>query len=114
MVSVLTGIESFSKLGDSIYFQEDGDSPALYVTQYISSTLDWKSSGVSLSQTVKPVVSWDPYMRVTFTFSSSKGVSKLLAETRCNVNRESDGSFFLAGSGEGVHFESKDSCLDKL
>lgn len=68
-----TGIESFSKLGDSIYFQEDGDSPALYVTQYISSTLDWKSSGVSLSQTVKPVVSWDPYMRVTFTFSSSKG-----------------------------------------
>ncbi|KAH0895748.1 hypothetical protein HID58_045316, partial [Brassica napus] len=69
-----TGIESFSKLGDSIYFQEDGESPALYVTQYISSTLDWKSSGVSLSQTVKPVVSWDPYMRVTFTFSSSKGV----------------------------------------
>lgn len=68
------GIESFSKLGDSIYFQEDGESPALYVTQYISSTLDWKSSGVSLSQTVKPVVSWDPYMRVTFTFSSSKGV----------------------------------------
>ncbi|XP_009125873.1 uncharacterized protein LOC103850835 [Brassica rapa] len=68
-----TGIESFSKLGDSIYFQEDGESPALYVTQYISSSLDWKSSGVSLSQTVKPVVSWDPYMRVTFTFSSSKG-----------------------------------------
>ncbi|KAH0936816.1 hypothetical protein HID58_004277 [Brassica napus] len=70
-----TGIESFSKLGDSIYFQEDGDgeSPALYVTQYISSTLDWKSSGVLLSQTVKPVVSWDPYMRVTFILSSSKG-----------------------------------------
>ncbi|KAJ0230718.1 Proline-tRNA ligase [Hirschfeldia incana] len=68
-----TGVESFSKLGDSIYFQEDGESPALYVTQYISSTLDWKSSGVSLSQTVKPVVSWDPYMRVTFTFTSSKG-----------------------------------------
>ncbi|VVB14299.1 unnamed protein product [Arabis nemorensis] len=67
-----TGIESFSKLGDSIYFQEDGESPALYVTQYISSSLDWKSAGLSLSQKVKPVVPWDPFMRVTFTFSSSK------------------------------------------
>ncbi|CAH2072889.1 unnamed protein product [Thlaspi arvense] len=68
-----TGIESFSKLGDSIYFQEDGVSPAIYVTQYISSSLDWKSAGLLLSQKVKPVVSWDPYMRVTFSFSSSKG-----------------------------------------
>ncbi|KAH0888128.1 hypothetical protein HID58_050557, partial [Brassica napus] len=68
-----TGIESFSKLGDSIYFQEDGESPALYVIQYISSSLDWKSTGLTLSQRVKPVVSSDPYMRVTFTFSSSKG-----------------------------------------
>ncbi|CAL9230097.1 unnamed protein product [Arabidopsis halleri] len=72
-----TGIESFSKLGDSIYFQEDGASPALYVTQYISSSLDWKSAGLLLSQKVNPVVSWDPYMRVTFTLSSSKvGVAK--------------------------------------
>lgn len=70
-----TGIESFSKLGDSIYFQEDGESPALYVTQYISSSLDWKSAGLSLSQKVKPVVSWDPYMRVTFSFSSPKEVN---------------------------------------
>ncbi|KAG5403129.1 hypothetical protein IGI04_009248 [Brassica rapa subsp. trilocularis] len=68
-----TGIESFSKLGDSIYFQEDGESPALYVTQYISSSLDWKTTGLTLSQRVIPVVSWDPYMRVTFSFSSSKG-----------------------------------------
>ena len=72
---LFTGIESFSKLGDSIYFQEDGESPALYVTQYISSSLDWKTTGLTLSQRVIPVVSWDPYMRVTFSFSSSKGVS---------------------------------------
>ncbi|KAH0931435.1 hypothetical protein HID58_008552 [Brassica napus] len=70
-----TGVESFSKLGDSIYFQEDGESPSLYVAQYISSSLDWKSAGLTLSQKVKPVVSWDPYMRVTFSFSSSKGVT---------------------------------------
>ncbi|KAF3564025.1 hypothetical protein DY000_02019133 [Brassica cretica] len=68
-----TGIECFSKLGDSIYFQEDMESPALHVTQYISSSLEWRSASLSLSQRVKPVVSWDPYMHVTFTFSSFKG-----------------------------------------
>jgi len=108
-----TGIESFSKLGDSIYFQEDGATPALYVTQYISSSLDWKSAGLSISQKVNPVVSWDPYMRVTFTLSSSK-VVKLLHNLMQHVTlkKESDGSNFVAGSGEGVDFESKNSCLD--
>lgn len=113
---MFTGIESFSKLGDSIYFQEDGESPSVYVTQYISSSLDWKSAGLTLSQKVKPVVSWDPYMHVTFAFSSSKGV-KLLAETICNsfhVNRESDGFDFHTGNGEGVHFEYKNTCLGTL
>ncbi|KAK4358963.1 hypothetical protein RND71_021192 [Anisodus tanguticus] len=41
-----TGIESFSKLGDSIYFEEKGNSPGLYIIQYISSSLDWKSGKV--------------------------------------------------------------------
>ncbi|KAG5250004.1 Alpha-L-arabinofuranosidase [Salix suchowensis] len=35
-----TGIESFSKLGDSIYFEER-EAPGLYIIQYISSSLDW-------------------------------------------------------------------------
>ncbi|XP_010519734.1 PREDICTED: uncharacterized protein LOC104799093 [Tarenaya hassleriana] len=71
-----TGIESFSKLGDSIYFEEEGGSPGLYVVQYISSSLEWKSVGVSLTQKVKPVVSWDPYLRVAFTFSSKQETGK--------------------------------------
>ncbi|XP_010279004.1 PREDICTED: uncharacterized protein LOC104613017 isoform X2 [Nelumbo nucifera] len=67
-----TGIESFSKLGDSIYFEEEGKSPGLYVIQFISSSLDWKSGQFVLNQKVEPVVSWDPYLRVTFAVSTEQ------------------------------------------
>ncbi|XP_028800577.1 uncharacterized protein LOC114755858 [Neltuma alba] len=67
-----TGIESFSKLGDSIYFEQEGN-PTLYIIQYISSSFNWKSGGFMLNQTVAPTTSWDPYIRVTFTFSPTEG-----------------------------------------
>ncbi|KAJ8751150.1 hypothetical protein K2173_016331 [Erythroxylum novogranatense] len=67
-----TGIESFSKLGDSIYFEEEGLVPSLYIMQYISSSFNWRSQNIVLEQTVDAVVSWDPYLRVTLTFSSKK------------------------------------------
>lgn len=67
-----TGIESFSKLGDSIYFEEAGNNPGLYVIQYISSSLNWKSGQILVDQKVKPVVSSDPRLRVTTTISSKK------------------------------------------
>jgi hypothetical protein len=71
-VSDSKGIESFSKLGDSIYFEEEGEAPGLYIIQYISSSLDWKSGQIMINQKVDPVVSSDPYLRVTFTFSPNK------------------------------------------
>ncbi|KAF4368985.1 hypothetical protein F8388_017701 [Cannabis sativa] len=64
-----TGIESFSKLGDSIYFEENGEVPSLYVIQYIPSSLDWKLGKVVVNQKVDQVNSWDPYLRVTFTIT---------------------------------------------
>ncbi|KAL8262958.1 hypothetical protein R6Q59_024307 [Mikania micrantha] len=74
-----TGIESFSKLGDSIYFEEAGKDPGLYIIQYISSSVTWKSGQIVLDQKVMPVVSWDPRLRVTTTFSSNKeGISSTL------------------------------------
>ncbi|KAL8204703.1 hypothetical protein R6Q57_010326 [Mikania cordata] len=74
-----TGIESFSKLGDSIYFEEAGKDPGLYIIQYISSSVNWKSGQIVLDQKVMPVVSWDPLLRVTTTFSSNKeGISSTL------------------------------------
>ncbi|KAJ7980754.1 DUF1680 domain-containing protein [Quillaja saponaria] len=72
-----TGIESFSKLGDSIYF-EDEKVPALYIIQYISSSLDWNSGQIVLNQTVDPVISWDPYLRVTITLTKGTGKSSTL------------------------------------
>uniref|UniRef100_A0A6N2LLF6 Alpha-L-arabinofuranosidase B arabinose-binding domain-containing protein n=1 Tax=Salix viminalis TaxID=40686 RepID=A0A6N2LLF6_SALVM len=70
-----TGIESFSKLGDSIYFEER-EAPGLYIIQYISSSLDWKSGQILLHQKVDPIVSSDPYLRATLTFSPKKGTSQ--------------------------------------
>ncbi|KAJ9697934.1 hypothetical protein PVL29_007171 [Vitis rotundifolia] len=71
-----TGIESFSKLGDSIYFEEEGKTPGLYIIQYISSSLDWKSGQIVLNQKVDPVVSWDPYLRTTLTFTPKEGAGQ--------------------------------------
>ncbi|XP_030952843.1 uncharacterized protein LOC115975922 [Quercus lobata] len=71
-----TATESFSKLGDSIYFEDKVKGPALYIIQYISSSFNWESGQILLNQTVLPVVSSDPYLRVTFTFSSVKGAGQ--------------------------------------
>lgn len=72
LLAASVGIESFSKLGDSIYFEDEGKVPSLYIIQYISSSLDWKSGQVVLNQKVYPVSSWDPYIRVSLTFSLKK------------------------------------------
>jgi len=42
-----TGIETFSKLNDSIYFHDDDN---LYVNLFIASSVDWKSKGVRVEQ----------------------------------------------------------------
>ncbi|KAH9741155.1 proline-tRNA ligase (DUF1680) [Citrus sinensis] len=72
------GIQSFAKLGDSIYFEEEGLYPGLYIIQYISSSLDWKSGHIVLNQKVDPVVSSDPYLHITFTFLP-KGAARPLS-----------------------------------
>ncbi|KAJ8640885.1 hypothetical protein MRB53_017579 [Persea americana] len=72
-----TGIESFSKLGDSIYFEEDADVPGLYIIQYISSSFNWKSGQIMLKQDVEPVISSDAQLRVSLSFSTKEGVSQI-------------------------------------
>ncbi|XP_073002118.1 uncharacterized protein [Typha latifolia] len=71
-----TAIESFSKLGDSIYFEEKGDTPGLYVIQFIPSTFNWNTGGISLTQKVKPVNSGDAYFPVSLNISANKLASK--------------------------------------
>ncbi|CAL9196940.1 unnamed protein product [Musa hybrid cultivar] len=72
-----TAIESFSKLGDSIYFEEEGDTPTLYIIQFISSTVNWLSGELVLQQKAQQVSSLDRYFRVQYTVSTTnKVVSK--------------------------------------
>jgi DUF1680 family protein len=59
-----TGMENFTKLGDSVYFHNDKD---LWVTFYVSSKLDWKDRGLSLTQTTDlPLTN-----KVTFTITAA-------------------------------------------
>jgi uncharacterized protein len=66
---VFAGIESFSKLGDSIYFEEKGDRPALYVIQFIPSTFNWRTTSLTVTQQLKPLSSSDQYLQVSFSIS---------------------------------------------
>ncbi|MBN1610469.1 MAG: glycoside hydrolase family 127 protein [Polyangiaceae bacterium] len=59
-----TGMENFTKLNDSVYFHDGKD---LWVTYYVSSTLDWKERGLSLTQTTElPLTN-----NVTFTIDAA-------------------------------------------
>lgn len=71
-INGFAGIESFSKLGDSIYFEEDADVPGLYIIQYISSSFNWKSGQIMLKQDVEPVISSDAQLRVSLSFSTKE------------------------------------------
>ncbi|PKA56549.1 hypothetical protein AXF42_Ash015322 [Apostasia shenzhenica] len=71
-----TGIESFSKLGDSIYFEEMGSSPGLYILQYIPSTLNWKTGGIRIFQKIVPFSSMQPILQISFNISSTEASSQ--------------------------------------
>jgi len=75
-----TGIESFSKLGDSIYFLEEGKTPGLYVIQYIPSIFNWKSAGLTVRQQAKPLFSTDTYFEVSLAISA-----KVASEFHCRA-----------------------------
>ncbi|KAM7528911.1 hypothetical protein LguiB_032321 [Lonicera macranthoides] len=87
-----TGIESFSKLGDSIYFEEGGENPGLYVIQYIASSLDWNLGNILVEQKVAPVVSWDPRLHVTVTINSKEKGAAQLSTLNFRIPSHSNGA----------------------
>ncbi|KAL3609149.1 hypothetical protein D5086_000169 [Populus alba] len=107
-VSDSKGIESFSKLGDSIYFEEEGEVPGLYIIQYISSSLDWKSGQIMINQKVDPVVSSDPYLRVTFTFSPNEVFATI------DLSQKHTESLAIPAPGSFLSVNRKWSSGDKL
>lgn len=64
-----SGMENFSKLGDSLYYHNEND---LYVTEYFSSSVTWKEKNLTLQQTAQMPESG----KVTLTVSTTeeKGV----------------------------------------
>ncbi|WVZ79413.1 hypothetical protein U9M48_026993 [Paspalum notatum var. saurae] len=65
-----TGIESFSKLGDSIYFEEKGETPGIYIIQFIPSTFNWGTAGLTIIQKLIPLKSSDQYLQVSISTSA--------------------------------------------
>jgi uncharacterized protein len=87
MPCLIVGIESFSKLGDSIYFEEKGDVPSLNIIHYIPSTFNWKTAGVTIAQQLKPLSSSDLYIQVSLSISAKVIIFNFL-------ERNSDKSLF--------------------
>lgn len=66
-----SGMENFSKLGDSIYYY---DANSLYVIRYTSSTLNWEEKGMILTQTTDlPLTD-----KVTFTVEQGADAALVL------------------------------------
>jgi uncharacterized protein len=70
MSYLLIGIESFSKLADSVYFEEEGDVPSLNIIQYIPSIFNWKTAGLTVAQQIKPLSSSDLYIQISLSISA--------------------------------------------
>ncbi|KAG0579015.1 hypothetical protein KC19_4G066200 [Ceratodon purpureus] len=69
-----TAIESFAKLGDSIYFEEDSEIPAVYITQFVSSDYEWDAAGLVLHQSHKPLNVEESVLEVSLSFSRGANV----------------------------------------
>lgn len=69
-----TGLENFTKLGDSIYFHNEN---LLVVNQYVSSTVNWADKGVEVSQKT------DIPMTDEVEFTVNKAESDFTFAVRC-------------------------------
>ncbi|CAM0910020.1 unnamed protein product [Alopecurus aequalis] len=87
-----TGIESFSKLGDTIYFLEEGEISGLYIVQHIPSTFDWKEAGLTVVQQAKPLLSADSHFEVTVSISAKGDAQPAKVSVRIPSWTSTDGA----------------------
>ncbi|MBN2311640.1 MAG: glycoside hydrolase family 127 protein [Candidatus Hydrogenedentes bacterium] len=92
-----TGIESFSKLGDSIYFH---DEDGLYVNLFVASELDWREKGLRLEQ----VTRFPEEEGTTFRFHLGRSVKLALRVRRPYWATE---GMEVRVNGEAVRAEAK-------
>ncbi len=84
-----TGMENHSKYADTIYFH---DSNSLLVNLFISSRLDWKDKGLTLTQQTRFPAS----DMTSLLFNAQKGV-ELTVKVRCPQWLSSNAEFILNG-----------------
>ena len=78
---MLPGIESFSKLGDSIYFEEKGERPALYIIQFIPNKFNWRTAGLAVTLKLEPLSSSDQYLQVSLSVSAKVNLQEIVKFT---------------------------------
>lgn len=78
-------IESFAKLGDSIYFEEEAKTPAVYIAQFTSSDFEWDAAGLVLHQSHKPLNAEESVLEVSFSFSRGTKVGASAAASEENT-----------------------------
>ncbi|WP_246020951.1 glycoside hydrolase family 127 protein [Paenibacillus lentus] len=94
-----TGMESFTKLNDSIYFHAGS---TLYINQYMSSKLNWLEQGVKLTQrAVIPETD-----EVTLAFEIADGGRKRL-DLHLRIPYWVAGQIELKLNGEGIPWKSE-------
>lgn len=91
-----SGMENFSKLGDSIYFYQ-GNS--IYVNRYTSSELEWKEKGITLTQKAE-------FPKITFT-AGGEGEAELVLPVPCWCKGKPE----LKLNGNAVEFNVKDGFI---
>lgn len=88
-----TGMENFTKLGDSIYFHTDD---SIIVNQYVASVLNWKEKGITLTQDSDVTKSDE----ATFTISSANGSANVHIYLR--IPEWISGPAYVTINGEAV------------
>ena len=63
-----SGMENFTKLGDSIYFKKDNN---LFVNQYVASTVNWKEANMKITQESDVVTSDVATFKIELTGAQS-------------------------------------------
>ncbi|XP_062218472.1 uncharacterized protein LOC133918560 [Phragmites australis] len=110
-----TGIESFSKLGDSIYFEEKGDMPVLNIIQYVPSTFNWKTAGLTVTQQIKPLSSSDLYLQISLSISANTNSQPAKLNVRIPSWTSADGAkATLNGKDLGSIFPGSSLSITKL
>jgi len=94
-----SGMENFSKLDDSIYYKDEN---SIYVTQFISSTVNWVEKGLKITQNAEDL------HNVEFTVNGSANADIVL---RVPDWCQDEPKFFVEVNGEEIKVKEKNGFI---